>query len=139
VSHRIVIDFMGRPLLANQVHRLHFRKVAELRKGYREGAATLARAQRIGSYDAIEVTAWAEYPSRRSLPDADAIAPSVKPVIDGLVDAGVIPDDGPVYVHRVSYQAPRVVTGYSPALVVEIAPAPSTEEGTRPSSDGAVP
>ena len=132
---RIVISHMGRPLLANQVHRLHFRTVAAIRKGYRDGAAKLARAQRIGSYDAICVTAWAEYPSRRSMPDADAIAPSVKPVIDGLVDAGVIPDDSPAYVHQVTYRAPRVVPGCTPAVIVEIgrslAPAPSTEEGTR--------
>lgn len=74
-------------------------------------------------------TARAEYPTSRSLPDADATAPSVKGVIDGLVDAGIIDDDGPTHLHAVTYEAPRVVTGCTPAVVVQIDPVLS-EEGT---------
>jgi len=117
----VVIDFMGRPLLANQAHQMHHRTLAPIRKAYRDGAANLARAQHIEHRDAVTVTAHAEYPSRRSLPDADAIAPSVKSILDGLVDAGVIDDDGPNYVHSVTYLAPKVVPGCTPAVVVTIA------------------
>ncbi len=119
-GHELVIDWLGRPLLANQAHQMHYRTLGRIRKQYRDGAATLARAQRIPHHDTIAVTAHAEYPNRRNLPDADAIAPSVKSILDGLVDAGVIDDDGPAYVTAVTYEAPRVVTGCTPAVVVRI-------------------
>lgn len=134
MSHTVVIDFLGRPLLANQAHQMHFRKVAALRKGYRDGAATLARAQKIPHHDTITITAHAEYPNRRSLPDADAIAPSVKSILDGLVDAGVIDDDGPAYVTAVTYEAPRVVTGCTPAVVVRIDDRPPSLQDESPRS-----
>jgi crossover junction endodeoxyribonuclease RusA len=40
-------------------------------------------------------------PPNRTRRDADNLVPTAKPCVDGLVDAGVIPDDSPAYVdHR---------------------------------------
>lgn len=125
-GHTITIEHLGRPPTANQAHRMHPLQVAKLRRQYREAAAVLARAHKIPAFDAITVTAHGEYPNRRSLPDVDAIAPAVKPVIDGLVDAGVIADDNHLHVHSVTYLAPRVVPGCTPALVVTINPSEET-------------
>lgn len=119
----LVVDFLGRPLLANQVHQMHHREVSKHRKQYREAGARLARLHKLGTHQAVTVTAWAEYPNRRSLPDADAIAPGVKGFIDGIVDAGVIPDDGPDHVTSVTYLAPKVRPGATPALCITITPA----------------
>ena len=44
---------------------------------------------------------------RGVLPDCDAIAAAVKPVIDGIVDAGVILDDSPEHVRSITYLAPQ--------------------------------
>ncbi len=44
---------------------------------------------------------------RGVLPDCDAIAGAVKPVIDGIVDAGVILDDSPNHVRSITYHAPK--------------------------------
>jgi len=44
---------------------------------------------------------------RGVLPDCDAIAAAVKPVIDGIVDAGLILDDSPEHVRSITYHAPR--------------------------------
>ena len=44
---------------------------------------------------------------RGVLPDCDAIAAAVKPVIDGIVDAGVILDDSPKHVRSITYHAPK--------------------------------
>ena len=44
---------------------------------------------------------------RGVLPDCDAISAAVKPVIDGIVDAGVILDDSPKHVRSITYHAPR--------------------------------
>ena len=44
---------------------------------------------------------------RGVLPDCDAIAAAVKPIIDGIVDAGVILDDSPKHVRSITYHAPK--------------------------------
>jgi hypothetical protein len=70
--------------------------------------------------DAIAVEAWGRYPDRRSLPDADAIAPALKGFLDGLVDAGLVVDDSGSYVHKITYCAPVVGAGQPAALVVRV-------------------
>ena len=55
--------------------------------------------------------------TRASLPDLGAPFLAVKGVIDGLVDAGVIPSDGPDVVRRLTFEAPEVV-GYHGLRVV---------------------
>lgn len=54
----------------------------------------------------------------RTMPDTGACIGAAKAAIDGLVDAGVIPDDGPKYVRSITFLAP-VVTG-TDALVLRI-------------------
>jgi hypothetical protein len=46
--------------------------------------------------------------TRGRLPDADAISPTVKAIVDGLVDAGILEDDGPRFVLGYDYDAPAV-------------------------------
>ncbi len=125
--YELVIDTRGRPTTQNKVHNMHYREVSADRKGWREDTATLARAARIPAHAAIEVEAWGRYPDRRSLPDADAIAPAVKGAIDGLVDAGIIPDDSAAYLHGVTYRPPKINSGAPPALILVITPAPSLD------------
>ena len=48
--------------------------------------------------------------SQARYPDPDAISLAVKHLIDGVVDAGIIPDDSPEYVAEIRYLAP-VKTG----------------------------
>lgn len=45
------------------------------------------------------------------MPDVGAPILAVKAAIDGLVDARVLPDDGPKYVQRLTFEAPQIV-GY---------------------------
>ena len=44
--------------------------------------------------------------------------PVAKACIDGLVDAGVIPDDGPEFVRSLTFKAPQVDGGVDRALLV---------------------
>lgn len=118
LSWRLVIDCLGRPLTANAMHKKHPVAVTRLRGEWRDAAAVLARAERIPALSRIDVTAQARYKTRRSPSDTDACSPSVKGVIDGLVLAGVIPDDKPPFVASVRYLAPMVGTGLADALVV---------------------
>lgn len=87
----------------------HFRR-AKLVKEWREVFAQLARDAGVPTFDAICVTVYPELRHRGSMPDTAACIGAAKAAIDGLVDAGVIPDDGPEFVHRLTFERP-VVTG----------------------------
>jgi hypothetical protein len=114
------IDQLGRPILSNAAHKMHWQQAGKLRREWRDVAATLARAWRIGAQEAIGLTVWPRYPTRM-VPDVDAPSPSVKGVLDGLVLAGVIPDDKPPYVASVLYLPAVVAPGEPPALIVRVA------------------
>ena len=47
--------------------------------------------------------------TRASMPDVGAPILAVKAVIDGVVDAGVLGEDGPAVVARLTFLAPEVV------------------------------
>lgn len=120
---KIVIDTCGRPLVNNAGDKMHWAARQAARDQWRDSAAVLARAARIPHMQAIAVTCWAEYPNRSSLPDCDGIAPSLKGALDGLVVAGVIPDDRPPHVAGITYLPAVVRAGARPALVLEISAA----------------
>lgn len=116
----LTVDHLGRPTTTNAAHQMHHQQVSADRRRWREAGAWLARAARIPALDAISLHVWGRYPNRRSLPDPDALAPAVKGVLDGLVDAGVIPDDGPGHVAVVAYHRAQIASGEPAALIVHI-------------------
>lgn len=118
--HVLTIDWLGRPLLANQVHRMHWAKVGRERTAWGDAAIQAARIAKLPKLHRVALAFHAEYPTRRSLPDPDGIAPSAKGVIDGLVRGGFLRGDTAEHVASVTYLPPRVVTGERPALVVAI-------------------
>lgn len=81
----------GRPALsANQ--RLHWRRKAEVTAAVRDGVAWRAKAARIGAQDHILVRLHFA-PQDRRRRDASNLMPVQKAAVDGLVEAGVVPDD----------------------------------------------
>jgi hypothetical protein len=56
--------------------------------------------------------------NRAGLQDTGGCFPAVKAAIDGLVDAGLLPNDGPAVVKRLTFNAP--VIGFRDALVIEV-------------------
>lgn len=85
---------------------------------WRRAFALLALEARIPRLDACEIVARPTLVNRRSMPDTGACVGAVKAAVDGLVDAGVLVDDGPGIVRRIVFEAPAV-TG-ADALIVEI-------------------
>lgn len=69
--------------------------------------------------------------NRGSMPDTGAPILAVKAVIDGLVDAGVLPDDGPDVVQRLTFDAPAVV-GYHGLRVTITETEPAATQGALP-------
>ena len=71
----------------NENHRRHWASVASRRRELRRWAAHLAAATRAPRLGRARVTATVRLSAHGRW------APTVKPLLDGLVDAGVLPDD----------------------------------------------
>lgn len=83
------------PLTANQ--RLHHMEKARRTKLVREHVAWRARQAGIGPQDYVIVQLHYQ-PGDHRRRDPSNLVPTQKPAVDGLVDAGVVPDDTPRYV-----------------------------------------
>ena len=86
-------DYTKPPLSLND--RMHWRKKAGITKTIRAGVADDARRT-------VPVLGWIAVelhyvPRDRRRRDRDNLVSTLKPCLDGLVDAGVIPDDTPEY------------------------------------------
>lgn len=109
-------DWPAPPLSANR--DLHWAEKARLTRDIRL-AARLA-SSRIGPQRRVEVTmVWIVADKRRR--DVDNIVPTLKPICDGIVDAGVVRDDTPEFMVK---GMPRIVfvKGAVPHVLVEVTP-----------------
>lgn len=80
-----------RPLTHND--RMHWRRRADAVKTIRGQVAAHARNPRIPAAEHITVQLHYAPGDRRSVTDAPNLTATSKPAIDGLVDAGIVPDD----------------------------------------------
>jgi len=88
----LVLPYETPPLTANQ--RMHHFARARHVKALRGTTTMLARAARIPELPACRVTlTW--FVQTRHRRDADNVVPTLKAACDGLVDAGIVPDDTP--------------------------------------------
>lgn len=86
------IEFPPRQELLNANQRLHWAPKNRITQQIRSDACLLTRAAKIPSLHRIRVDGIYEPPDRRKR-DAGNYYPTYKAAIDGLVDAGVVPDD----------------------------------------------
>ncbi|MFM1964922.1 MAG: phage Tortellini [Actinomycetota bacterium] len=94
-SWTIRLPYSTPPLTLNG--RQHWATKARGVKEVRGTTATLARVLQIPACESIHVQLhYVPRDGRRR--DADNLVGTLKPCIDGLVDAGVVPDDSPEYV-----------------------------------------
>jgi len=92
---------------------------ASLVKSWRESFAWLAKKAHIPSMDKCIITCMPHLNDRRAQ-DTGACFPAAKAAIDGLVDAGVLPDDGPEHVVELRFFRPELKSPLGNALVVEV-------------------
>ena len=108
-GYELVIDWCGRPLVSNKANKMHWAAVGRERTVWGNAAiqaAQIAKLPKPLGRVSIEITA--EYPTARSLPDADGLAPTVKGLLDGLVRGGYLPDDSAAWVSSTRCLAPVV-------------------------------
>ena len=103
-----VLEDSERPWTANAERRWHHHKRAQVVRDARERWAWLALSEQIPPMMRISIEATPLRINARSMPDVAACYPAVKAAIDGLVDAGVIPDDNPVHLDRITFRAPQI-------------------------------
>ena len=115
---RFALRLERRPWTLNVERQGNRWKRAALVKEWRAAFAALAAAEKVPAMAAITVEARPELRHRGSMPDTGACIGAAKAAIDGLVDAGVIPDDGPEFVRYLGFERP-IVTGVD-ALVIEV-------------------
>ena len=79
---------------------------AELVKTWRSAFHVLAKSEWMPEMEWISVTVEPHQKGGR-LQDVGACHPAVKAAIDGVVDAGVLPDDSPKYMKSLIFLAPQ--------------------------------
>lgn len=114
------LEYTRRPWTENAMRREHFHTRARLVDEWRRAFCLLAREARVPPLAAISVQVVPHVKNRRSLPDTAACFGAVKASIDGIVDAGVLVDDGPDVVRSVCFHAAEI-RGYD-SLVLLISP-----------------
>ena len=93
----LTFDWHRPPLNANQ--RLHWAAKAKLTRTIRQTVEGTARRAFMDPFEHVTVQlTWVVTDKRR--PDSDNIYPTFKAMCDGLVDAGIVPDDTPQYMDK---------------------------------------
>lgn len=98
----------ARPTTMNEYRKMHHHVWRRVDTVTRSTFAWLAKKERIPPLARIAVVVQPLHANARSPQDVAACAPAAKAAIDGLVDAGVIPDDGPNFVVSVLFLQPHV-------------------------------
>ena len=91
-----------RALLINANERLFWREKARRTKGLR----LVSRSRLLAAHPwPVTLTVTVTYPPLARRRDASNLAPTVKGLLDGIVDAGLLPDDNDRVIVATTYQA----------------------------------
>jgi crossover junction endodeoxyribonuclease RusA len=128
--HSITLRFEQRPWTANWARgKGHWVEVARRTAEWRTAWCALGHAHVGRQLRASRVVVTPYLPNRRGQQDTGGCFPAAKAAIDGLVDAGVWPDDTAEWVTELTFRPP--VYGMGEALEIEIVPALSATLLTR--------
>lgn len=105
------LELRGRPVSLNAERKGHWSDRAEATQDFVQQAKILAKAAKIPRLECILVEATPFYPNLAGHTDVGNVYPSVKAAIDGIVKAGVIPDDKPPYVQAITFRIPVIRRG----------------------------
>jgi len=116
---QVSFTFEARPWTLNAERAGNRFKRADMVKQWREAFHWIAKAQKPPAFDTVSVVV--EVVMKKPLADTGNAYGSVKAAIDGLVDAGVLPDDGPEVIRVLCMKAPTpAVKGQRESLTVTL-------------------
>lgn len=101
---RLVLD--ATPWSVNAQVRWHYMQRAQVVREWRTAWALLARQQQVPALQACTVEVLTQVAKPGRLHDAGNEFYAAKAAIDGLVDAGVLPNDTPKHLHAITFHAP---------------------------------
>lgn len=113
------LTYESRPWTLNVERQGNRWKRAKLVAEWRPAFKLLAIEAHMLPCQSIGVTVWPEVRHGGSIPDVAACIGAAKAAVDGITDAGVLPDDGPAHVRRLTFMAP-IITGRD-ALNLDVA------------------
>ena len=115
-----IVEIWGENMwTANRDRSLHFHQKAKLVKEWRNATATATTARKLPKQlEVVEIRFTPHRRNRQGRADTGNHFPVAKACIDGLVDAGILWDDGPDIVKRLIFEAP-IISGES-KVVLEI-------------------
>ncbi len=105
---RYILSYPARPWTTNAERRLAPHARARLVKEWREAFFWLAKSAEIPRLEAATVTVVQHSRDARWKPDTGACMPAAKAAVDGLVDAGVLADDGAAFVRALVFLPPVI-------------------------------
>jgi len=100
------VEYERRPWTTNGERKGNRWTRSQQTREWRTVFATLARLQRVPALAWCTVTVEAFQKGGR-LQDTVGCSPAFKAALDGIVDAGVLPDDSPEFVHAVTFLPPQ--------------------------------
>ena len=98
----IILTYDRKPVTTNKERAGNRWERAASTREWRDAFAWIAKRERVPQMRWINVTVQ-PFQKRGRLQDTAACNPSVKAAIDGLVDAGVVPDDTGDYVRQITF------------------------------------
>lgn len=111
---------LGRPMTANKAHNTNHFAISKMRELWGGETQKVLRAMKAPKgLGQVAITVRPFY-DRGPLPDTDAVQPTVKAIIDGMVRYGVIPDDNGEYVRTLTYQSPLLSKGGGCGIIVAV-------------------
>lgn len=108
-----------RPLTINKEREYPYQKRNQIVQEWRTAAYWAAVNLRLPAFAWVEIEAKPVLPNRQHVQDLGNCLPSVKAVVDGLVDYGMIPDDTDQWVRKLCF-LPTGINGADPGLELTI-------------------
>lgn len=96
----------GRLLSINQERKVHLQRRAEFVRQWRTDAGWEIRRARVPHLERVSIVAHV-YQHAARLGDAGNHLPTIKAIVDALIDVGVLDDDGPDQVASLTLIAPK--------------------------------
>lgn len=101
-----IVEYNEKPWTHNAERRMNMHVRGKIVKQWRTDFCLLAKHQKIPRLMSAQISV-VPYQKRGKLQDVAACAPAAKAAIDGLVDAGVLPDDSSKFVTAIEFCAPE--------------------------------